>query len=277
MKRIITLAFLSAMVWVVLQSSINKTMRSEGAAPGHTGSPGDGFKNCTNCHGGTATTVAGWITSDIPESGYVPGETYTITTTNAEPEGDRFGFQVSPQNIAGDLLGTLVITDSVQTQLVGDDKYITYTEHGIDGVGSKTWTFDWIAPDSGVKEVTFYGAYNSNFQGHKGDNHVFLSTLTVKEHGTTNVFNVVKEVTEFLIYPNPAKEMVNISFNLEIAAHLILDIYDIQGKLVAQLINEKQTGEVSTKFNTSTLSNGNYFVRLQVNDKNIVKKLTVNH
>jgi len=277
MKKIITLSFLSVIGFVVLQSSIYKTMRAQGAEPGHTGSPGDGGKNCTACHGGEATTVQGWISSNIPASGYAPGERYTITTTNGEPEGTRFGFQVSPQNVAGDLLGTLIITDSVQTQLVGDGKYITYTENGVDGIGSKTWTFDWIAPSEEIEEVTFYGAYNSNFEGHKGSNHVFLSTLTVSKGWGLNVAQILKEEINFKVFPNPAKDWINIHFDLESESHLVLDIIDIKGQKVAQILNEKQSGTVNSQFNTEQLPNGNYFVRLQVDGKITTQKLSVTH
>jgi hypothetical protein len=276
MRKIITILFLSAIGMILLQSSIMKTMRVQGAEPGHTGSPGDG-KDCTTCHGGDAATVPGWITSNIPATGYVPGERYSITATNWEQEGTRFGFQVSPQNLAGDLLGTLIVTDSVQTQLVGNGKYMTYTENGVNGIGSKSWTFDWIAPDHEVGEVTFYGAYNSNFEGHKGSNHVFLSSLTVKKGWPTKVSDISKDVSNFLIYPNPAKDDITINFALETESDLVLDIIDIVGQQVAQVLNERKLGAVSCQFDTRKLPSGNYFVRLQVNGKILTQKLTVNH
>lgn len=276
MKKTITLTFISALCFIVLQSSIYKTMRVQGAEPGHTGSPGDG-KDCTVCHGGDATTVAGWITSNIPASGYVPGERYTIKTTNNEVEGNRFGFQVSPQNLAGDLLGTLIVTDSVQTQLVGDGKYMTYTENGVFGISSKTWTFDWIAPSDDVDEVTFYGAYNSNFEGHKGSNHVFLSTLKVNRGWGLSANQILNNDLNFKCYPNPAKNWINISFELPSESHLVLDLIDIKGQKVAQILNGKQIGSVKSQFNTELLPNGIYFVRLQIDGKITTQKLNVIH
>ncbi len=276
MKKLITITFLSGLCFILFQSSIYKVMRVQGAEPGHTGSPGDG-KDCTVCHGGDATTVAGWITSNIPASGYVPGERYTITTTNNEVEGNRFGFQVSPQNVAGDLLGTLIVTDSVETQLVGDGKYMTYTENGVFGISSKTWTFDWIAPSEDVDEVTFYGAYNSNFEGHKGSNHVFLSTLKVNRGWGASVNQTLNKDFDFKCYPNPAKDFVNISFNLKTETHLVLNLMDAKGQLVNQLLNGKFNGTVKTNFYTDLLPNGNYFVLLNVDGKVTTHKMSVIH
>ncbi|HNY03773.1 MAG TPA: hypothetical protein PKG48_14350, partial [Bacteroidales bacterium] len=36
-----------------------------GSPAGYTGSPGDG-QHCVSCHGGSAVTVSGWITTNIP-------------------------------------------------------------------------------------------------------------------------------------------------------------------------------------------------------------------
>ena len=79
-------------------------MQYPGAAPaGYTGSPSDGH-NCTSCHGGTATTATGILSSNIPMAGYTPGASYTITVTLTGPGAK--GFEVSPQNASGTLLGS---------------------------------------------------------------------------------------------------------------------------------------------------------------------------
>ena len=142
-----------------------------GAPPGHTGSPGDGT-NCTACHGGTATNSAGWITSDIPPGGYVPGQTYQITATNTlTTSTGKYGFQVSPQNVAGTLMGTLIA--GTNNQLVGSNKYVTHT---LANLTDNSWTFSWVAPVAGSGSVTFYGAFA---RGKPGP--VTLSTLSVNE------------------------------------------------------------------------------------------------
>lgn len=145
-----------------------------GAPAGYSGSPGDG-KNCTECHGGTATSVTGWITSNIPVSGYVPGQTYQITATNNITGSGKYGFEVSPQNNAGTLLGTLAA--GTNSQLVGGNKYITHTAAS---TSINTWTFNWTAPAAGTGDVTFYGAFAKNKPGP-----VRLSTLTVSEYVLT--------------------------------------------------------------------------------------------
>lgn len=147
-----------------------ETMNPNGAPAGMTGSPGDG-DNCTSCHGGTATTTASLITSNIPASGYIPGTTYTITATNSLTGSGKMGFEVSPQNAAGDLLGTL--TAGPGSKLVGGGKYVT---HSNANSTTNSWTFSWTAPVAGTGTVTFYGAFARNKPGP-----VTLSTLVVQE------------------------------------------------------------------------------------------------
>jgi hypothetical protein len=145
-------------------------MYPTGAPAAKTGSPGDGA-NCTECHGGTATTTAGQITSNIPASGYVPGTTYQITATNPLTNTGKMGFEVSPQNVAGNLLGTLVA--GTGSQLVGSGKYVTHIQAN---TTTNTWTFGWIAPAAGTGTVTFYGAFARDKPGP-----VTKSTLVVQE------------------------------------------------------------------------------------------------
>lgn len=165
----------------------NETLTSTSGGPaGHTGSPGDG-KNCTSCHTGAAAVPnAAVITSTIPANGYLPGSTYTITAS-VTGSSSKFGFQVSPQNTSGALLGSLISTSS-QTKIV-NSKYITHTSSGVSGTGSKTWAFDWTAPAAGTGSVTFYGAFNvTNSNGATSGDTVKLATLAVSETPTITSF-----------------------------------------------------------------------------------------
>jgi hypothetical protein len=72
-----TSTFFSGLIFILFFGSF-VAFYPTGAPPSKTGSPGDG-SNCTECHGGTPSTVAGWITSNIPVNGYTPGQTYQIT------------------------------------------------------------------------------------------------------------------------------------------------------------------------------------------------------
>jgi hypothetical protein len=161
------LALPVAAVLLLISSSV---MYPSGAPAAKTGSPGDGA-NCSECHGSSATTTTGLITSNIPADGYVAGQTYQITATNSMTGSGKYGFEVSPQNATGTQLGTLVA--GTGSKLVGGTKYVTQSSANST---THVWTFGWVAPVAGTGAVTFYGAFARNYTGA-----TTLSTLTVQE------------------------------------------------------------------------------------------------
>lgn len=228
---------------IFLGSFQSAIMKKDGAEPGYTGSPGDSLKNCTACHGGTAVNADGWLTSDIPSEGYFSGQTYTITATNKEADATRFGFEVSPQDSLGNLLGIMKITDSLRTKFcVGSEKYMTYTQFGVEGQDSLSWSFEWIAPPVNTGEVVFYGGFNSNFNGHKGDDQTYLSTLKVKENPANSILSMSNIIPGFTIYPNPFANSITIEIsNFQIPnSNFQFVLYDVLGQQVhLQTLNSK--------------------------------------
>lgn len=276
MKKIIFTALIIISGFVILESFGTKGLgKIDGTEPGYTGSPGDSLKNCTACHGGKAYNETGWIKSNIPTSGYVPGATYRIEAIGYGVNHNRFGFLVSPQAINGDLLGTLELTDTVKTKLVGNNKYITYTRNGVDGLDSLAWYFNWKAPVAGTGDVVFYGGFNSNQDGHKGGDITHLSTLRVKETGTANVFNLSNNLNQVIIYPNPVNDILNINFELNKSTATKIEILDLSGKQVGVILYENLKGIVSKQFNTSEFKSGIYFVKIQTETEIIIKKISV--
>ncbi|MCX6267436.1 MAG: T9SS type A sorting domain-containing protein [Bacteroidetes bacterium] len=149
--------FLAMMIGVAFISLIFSTVLNANPSGvpspyNYTGSPGD-TRNCVSCHGGSALTVTGWITSNIPAQGYTAGSTYTITVT-ATGTG-RKGFELSPQNASGTQLG--VLAAGTGSKLVGGTKYVTHTSAG-SSTGTSVWSFSWTAPAAGTGTVTFYSA-----------------------------------------------------------------------------------------------------------------------
>lgn len=278
MKKIVLTTFLLVSALIVLESFAPlRVARRDGTDPGHTGSPGDSLKNCTVCHGGIAHHVDGWITSNVPAEGYTPGVTYTIKATNTEFGATRFGFQVSPQKLNGDLQGTLVITDTVKTKLVGNDKYVTYRSGGVDGIDSLSWEFDWIAPAAGTGDVIFYGAFNSNFEGHKGGDQTYLSVLQLKEAEGNSTPGVYANPAVFNVYPNPAKDHVMVTVDLKAPANITLEILDVSGKRVELISEGTQSGSIAKRIYTGNLDNGIYLIHLKVGENSSVQKIQVLH
>jgi hypothetical protein len=73
-----------------------------------------------------------------------------------------------------------------------------------------------------------------------------------------------KEFTLFQNYPNPFNPSTTISYDIPKSAHVTLRIYDVLGRVVANLVDEiQQASRYSIRWNPSTLSSGTYFCRIE--------------
>ena len=240
---------------------------SNGSPAGRTGSLGDG-SNCTSCHSGSASTQAGLITSNIPIEGYTPGQTYTITGTITTTGKTKFGFEISPQNTSGNLKGTLILTNTTATQLVGSGKYITHKTAGCSfPSGTATWSFDWTAPVSGSGDLTFYGAFNSsNNNGSSSGDAISLSSLAVSE-APTGIADINSNSNQVLIYPNPVSDKLFISTGLAGPQNMTVGIIDVAGKLVKEI--ESSNGFID--FND--ILKGYYVLKINTPNGVFIKKV----
>lgn len=158
-----TILALALLIPIGIVFSLKGLSYTDGNPPGCSGSPTDQQHCATNCHNEKNTIIKeekGWIKSNIPETGYIPDSIYTITlTAYGEPSATKFGFEASPQYATGKTAGKMIVTNAVEMKLVGGIKYITQIAGGVDGKGSRTWSFKWKAPVKGSGKLTFYGAF----------------------------------------------------------------------------------------------------------------------
>lgn len=254
--KTVVITLVAGVVWVLVFVAGNMPAYSNptGAPAGAAGAPNDGgipAGTCakSTCHDdGTPIAQAGMITSDIPVTGYVPGQTYTITATVSAANKVKFGFQVSPQNNAGNTLGTLVVTNANETHLVGAGKYITHKNLSNTGAGSRSWAFDWVAPVAGTGTVNFYGSLMvcNNDSTNTGDQ-VYTSVLTAQEDiSGVGINDITGERTVISVFSNPG----NGSFKLlldNLKSNACIKIFDIGGNLIFNSIyqnNGQKTQQV---------------------------------
>lgn len=75
-------------------------------------------------------------------------------------------------------------------------------------------------------------------------------------------------------YPNPFNPVTNLEFGIPESGFVSLKVFDILGKEVATLVNEKlSTGRYETNFDGSNLTSGVYFYKLEVNGFSEVKSM----
>lgn len=174
-----TITFI-AIILLTLGLTYNVNSLPEGAPSGYAYDKASNFRTCaySGCHSGTsvfADTSIAKITSNIPSTGYVPGQTYTFTATVNKPGYVRYGFQASPQDSLGNYKGTMVVTNTTKTKIT-NTKYITHTTSGN---SSSSWSWNWVAPTLGSGQVKMSGALMAanNNGGTSGDSTYKVSTI----------------------------------------------------------------------------------------------------
>lgn len=232
------------------------TLFSSGTPGQYSGSPGDNGNNCTTCHAGTATEVDGWITTDIPELGYVVGETYTITATGTHAGVGLFGYELTSEDNSANKVGTFEESLDGFSVIISNGTATTHDWAGtIPDGDSRSWSVSWTAPSTDVGVVTFYAAFNAaNNNGSTLGDVVYLSSLSVDE-SSVGIDNSIQNTT-FSFAPNPSQGMINVKHDFGSAE---LAIIDLSGKTVLQ---ESQVF-TDTRMDLSHLQSGIYLIRIQ--------------
>ena len=198
-----------------------------GSPGGKTDSPNDGA-SCTGCHYAGAGTGSA-ITTNIPTSGYIPNQVYTITANVNHSGITKFGFEITAERNSGNAkTGSFLVTNNAEMKFTNNNTAITHKSGGTSGSNSRSWSMDWEAPNTGTGDITFYGAFiaaNSN-GNNMGDNY-HSSNLTVSE-AVINDVNDLTTQNDFTF--NTVTKIIEMTNSVS--------IYDISGKLVFTTNNE---------------------------------------
>lgn len=255
MKKLLIITALATVGYLNLNNST-------GSPGGRTGSPFHGTNCSVGCHVGTSRIATGWITTDIPSTGIVGGNTYTITLTASSTTSNKFGFELTAESAASGKEGTFTITNSTETQLTPSGT-VTHTGSGTTGNNNqKIWSVDWTAPSTMPSDITFYAAVNAaNGDGGAAGDVIYLSTnrATIAPVGTDEL----ESDNTVSMYPNPVKNTLYLTEKLN-----DIRVFDLNGNLV------RHETEVS-ELNVTDLNEGIYLVQLDQDRQNQLQKLVV--
>ncbi len=77
-------------------------------------------------------------------------------------------------------------------------------------------------------------------------------------------------------FPNPFNPLTTISYSLDVNSFVNLDVYNILGQKVENIVNDFQTsGDYKINFNANDLPSGIYFYKLVSNNRVLVKKMSI--
>ena len=221
------------------KSSSNST----GSVGGKTGSPNDNA-SCTQCHNNAVLATGATITTNIPSTGYIPGDIYTINANINQSGVNIFGFEITAEENAGSTkTGDFYITNSNETQFTNNSTAVTHKAGGTSGTNGRSWSMDWEAPNSGTGAVTFYGGYvSANGNGNQNGDTYHSATLTVNEAIALTAINLSKR-----------NDFIYNSIGKRIESNKTISVYNIKGNQVLK------TNSSST--NISHLNAGIYILK----------------
>ncbi len=99
--------------------------------------------------------------------------------------------------------------------------------------------------------------------------------------GSTATLNIINDlpVSFFLSqnYPNPFNAITNIEYSLPSDCQINITIYNLEGKMIHQLVKDKiyPKGSHSISFDTNNLGSGLYFYRLDGGYFSKTKKMII--
>ena len=110
----------------------------------------------------------------------------------------------------------------------------------------------------------------------EADNGVVHVIDAVLLPATTGIQDKIVEVEGVTIYPNPAREYVNIRYNIVNESNVTLEMYDMTGKQVGyQNQGNTYKGEYTTEFPVNTLESGMYLLIIKTGNSQIANKVRV--
>lgn len=229
-----------------------------------TRKPGSTFQGCI-CHDFTASpNVSVWI--EGPDT-LPAGEYGTFMLSLAKDSSIAGGFNIAT------FYGMFGIVDSAETDTLEGEMTHTFPKPAA-GRDTISWLFQYRAPMTPGITDTIYSVANSvnlNLDP-SGDSWNFGDNFLVRVTGSTGVEPVLRAQTYRLMqnYPNPFNPSTTIRYELGSASEVRLQVYDISGRLVRELVHGRQPAGIHEALFDVTggpaLASGMYFCRLDATD-----------
>jgi hypothetical protein len=233
---------------------------------GYSGAPGTAGRCASSCHGTTGGTI---IVDGFPTQ-YTPGQTYTISI------GHNGGSTIRQFN-GSVRIGTGTQNAGIITAGTNTATYNTFVEsNGVHLSASNldNASFFWTAPAAGTGEVKLYLAGHQGLTS--GANTDLVLTATEITSAIDDEPSLPIKLAILNNYPNPFNPKTTIHYEIPQSGRVALDIFDIQGKKVANLFDGvSEAGKYDIVWNASHQPSGIYFCRLVVDNESISKMITL--
>ena len=216
----------------------------------------------------TWTTLPGQITLTVTNAGGCTStKTQTITSISCDLLSTAYFTQTINNNIV-----TFQPLNSNSILICGNVNSINYWNFG-DGTNSTIYSPTHTYATTGSFNVSMQTKILGQYDQILCSN-TYTKTVVVGSGGIRSRF--VEETNQELtsIYPNPNNGEFNIEFSSNSLNNIIVDIYDIRGRIIFNKIFEK-TNSFSQKLNIGKVSKGIYIISINDGLKKSIKKIVI--
>jgi photosystem II stability/assembly factor-like uncharacterized protein len=194
-----------------------------------------------------------WITQTLQSGGYIQTSGISsFSNINADTIWGVGGYVLFPNNQVRAIMHRTTNGGGNWLYQIPDTSVIVFPEY-VEFDNSKTgWGYD-VAP-TGIHTKT-------------GGDSIFLSIQQISSE-------IPSDFVLHQNYPNPFNPVTRIRFDIPVTGDVKFMVYDILGKQVELLVDEKlSTGSYEYTFNASRLSSGVYFYTLRTDKAVLTKKM----
>ncbi|ALJ06044.1 hypothetical protein APS56_13290 [Pseudalgibacter alginicilyticus] len=180
-------------------------------------------------------------------------------------------FSASTSNIASDNPSTDLEATTGFVDLTGLDASSIFIDvndpDGADDVWNTTDDGFSLVTNSPLIDAGDSSLITENYDITGETNRIINSAIDIGAYETTNTLstNDINVISNFLVYPNPATDIINITSTKPITK---IELFDLSGKLVLKTTN-------STNINISSLHSGFYLLSVFSENTKTVKKLII--
>lgn len=166
--------------------------------------------------------------------------------------------------------------------LATDTRESLYTIVGLDGqeytavldVANNTSEIAEILNVQPTAEGTLTFTAESGVNNNTTEKFYYLGAIRLEASGKLSVDSPALS-SSLAVYPNPVANRTQITFDLKEQSNLKIDIYDLSGRLVENIVNgEQPAGKFSKSWNrSSNIASGVYILQIDANGKRSTSKL----
>jgi hypothetical protein len=283
MNRLLLLTILSATT-ITISSFV--ALKDDGRA-GNTGSPGEATCGASGCH--TSFTVNSgpgsiYLTSNMNNWEYVPGQTYTVNAVVKYTGRSLFGIGLEALTSTNTNAGTIVVTNSAKTQIKAASisgvsrNNLVHQLNGGTTSDSSVFTFNWIAPSTNIGNITFYFAgVCANANTTSSGDYVYNSSKIVTPAGSVGVPEISKNSNLLTVINLPGSNLLHLSFDAQQTGIAVAELYDIKGSIIAsQDFGKQQDGTVDLNMDiVNVQKTGLYIVKVIQGSQQFSKKIAL--